>query len=103
LGLDLVLFRRPGLGRRWTAPIAYGWLAIRTASLILRRRPEALIVVAPPFVAPLIAVPLARLVGAHVVVDAHSGALLDRRWTGTGPLLRWSARFADAAVVTLPQ
>jgi hypothetical protein len=102
LGYRLVLMDRPGRGRRWTAPFAYAWLAVRTLALLVRMRPRALVIVAPPFIAPLVAVPVARLLGARTAVDVHSGALLDRRWMGTGPLLRLAARLADGAVVTLP-
>jgi hypothetical protein len=102
LGYRLVLLDRPGRGRRWTAPFAYVWLALRTVALLVRTRPRALVVVAPPFVAPMVAVPVARLIGARVAVDVHSGALLDRRWLGSRPLLRITARLAHGAVVTLP-
>src|SRR5262245_10442175 len=102
LGYQLILLKRPGRGRRWTAPFAYAWLGLRTIALLIRMRPRAMVVVAPPFVAPVVSVPLARLLGARAAVDVHSGALLDRRWTGSGPLLRLAARLADAAIVTLP-
>jgi hypothetical protein len=77
-------------------------MALRTVALLLRLRPRAIVVVAPPFVAPLVAVPLARLLGARVAVDVHSGALLGRAWRPLLPVLYAVCRWAGTALVTLP-
>lgn len=86
----------------WTAPLVYPILALRTAVAVLRRRPRAVVVVAPPFVAPLVAVPISRLIGAKVAIDVHSGAIVDRKWRWSLPILRVVARAAHAVIVTLP-
>lgn len=102
LGLDVVLMGSTGFRHHWTAPLRYPLLSIRSAWLLLRRRPRSLVVVSPPFVAGLVLVPLARLLGARVAVDLHSAALLDRTWHPFLPIQRWVCRAAGAAVVTLP-
>jgi hypothetical protein len=102
LGFELVLLGRQGYRRPWTAPLEYPLLALRTVHAVLRRRPRRIVVVAPPVFAPLVVVALAWLSGASVAIDIHSGAVLDRRWRWTTPLLRGLARRAAAAVVTLP-
>ena len=101
LGFDLLLLGRPGFRRPWTAPFAYPLLLVRSAREILRRRPQAVLVVAPPIVAPMIVVPIARLAGARVGIDIHSGAFLDRRWRWSMPILRLLGSRASANVVTL--
>jgi glycosyltransferase involved in cell wall biosynthesis len=68
---------------------------------VARRRPSAVVIVAPPFVAPLAVLPVARMLGAPVAVDIHTGALIDRRWRWSVPILAWAARHAAVAVVTL--
>jgi glycosyltransferase involved in cell wall biosynthesis len=102
LDLDVALMGSTGFRRRWTAPFRYPVLAIRSAWLVLRRRPRALIVVSPPFIAGLVLVPLARRLGARVAVDLHSAALLDRSWKPFLAIQHWACRAAGAAVVTLP-
>ncbi len=102
LGFDLVLIGRSGFRRAWTAPLAYPWSAIRTVWTLLRLRPHAAIVVAPPFVAALVALPFLAVLGAPVALDAHTGALVDRRWRWSVPILSWLGRRSVAVVVTLP-
>ena len=102
LRFDLALVGRRGFRRAWTAPLAYPWSALRTLVVLVRRRPRAVIVVAPPFVAPLVVLPIAAVLRARWAVDVHTGALVDRRWRWSVPLLAWAARRSAAAVVTLP-
>ncbi len=102
LGFELCLLGTRGHRRPLTAPFRYLSLAVRTWWTVLRRRPRAMIVVAPPFVAPLIVTPLAVALGIQTAVDVHTGALIDRRWSWSVPLLRLSSRLAGTAVVTLP-
>jgi hypothetical protein len=101
LGFERIILGRQGFRRPWSAPLAYPLLAARTIRTILRRRPGALLVIAPPFVAALVVLPLARLLGATVAIDIHTGALVDRRWRWSVPILAWACRRADAAIVTL--
>ena len=101
-GFELILLGRSGFRRPWSAPFAYPTLAWRTIRFLASSRPDRIIVVAPPVFAPLVVLPIARMLGARVAIDLHSGALLDRRWRWAVPLLTWLARRSTAAVVTLP-
>ena len=68
---------------------------------MLRYRPRSILVIAPPIVAPLLVWPFAAALGAPFAIDVHSGAVLDRRWAWSRPLLRWLCRRAACAIVTL--
>lgn len=102
LGFDLVLIGRSGFRRAWSAPLTYPWSAARTVWTLARRRPRAAIVAAPPFVAALVALPVLAVLRAPLAIDAHTGALLDRRWRWSVPILAWLGRRSVATVVTLP-
>lgn len=102
LGFHLVLLGRRGFRRPWSAAFEYPVLAWKTITCILRRRPRAILVVTPPFLVALIVLPLARVLGSIVAMDVHSGALLDRRWRWSVPILLWISRHVRATVVTLP-
>jgi glycosyltransferase involved in cell wall biosynthesis len=101
-GFELMLLGRSGFRRPWSAPFAYPALAWRTVRALATHRPDRIIVVAPPVVAPLVVLPIAWMLRARVAIDLHSGALLDRRWRWAVPILAWLARRSTAAVVTLP-
>jgi len=101
LGYDLVLIGRSGFRRPWSAPLAYLASVPRTIAAIVGHRPRAAVIVAPPFLAPLVAWPILAMLHAPFAVDVHSGALLDRRWRWSVPLLAWIARRSVGAVVTL--
>lgn len=98
---DLLLLRRPGYRRPWTAPFTYPFLAIRTIQEIVVRQPAWVIVVAPPVLAPLSVLAATIPWRIPCAIDIHSGALLDRRWAWSLPLLRFLARRSGAAIVTL--
>jgi glycosyltransferase involved in cell wall biosynthesis len=102
LGFELHLVGRRGFRRAWTAPLTYPLSIVRTLATLARRRPRAIVVVAPPFVAPLVVLPIAAMLGARWAVDVHTGALVDRRWRWSVPILAWISRRSAAAVVTLP-
>jgi Glycosyl transferases group 1 len=102
LGFDLVLIARTGFRNPWTAPLVYPILIVRTIAAIVRRRPRAAIVAAPPFLAPLVALPFLWVLGARWAIDVHSGAVLDRRWRWSMPILTRIARRSAGAIVTLP-
>jgi glycosyltransferase involved in cell wall biosynthesis len=101
LGFDVVLLGRRGFRRPWTALLTYPRLVLGSVREIRRRRPSAVVVIAPPVIAPLVILPAARTVGAKVAIDVHSGALLDRRWRWSVPLLRLLAWRSSASIVTL--
>lgn len=101
LGYELHLLGRSGFRRPWTAFFAYPWLAVRTIGILIKCRPRVAIVIAPPFVASLIALPLTRLLGTRLAIDIHSGAMLDRRWRWSVPIMGWLVRRSMTGIVTL--
>ena len=102
LGYELVLVDRYGFRRPWIAPLAYLWSIARTIRVLVRHRPRAAVIVAPPFVAAWVTWPFLALLRAPFAVDIHSGALLDRRWRWSVGLLAVVARRSVGALVTLP-
>lgn len=81
----------------------YALQAVDTVRVLLRERPEAVIVQVPPVFPALLAVLYAALArGTRVILDAHSGSFFSRKWAWSLPLLRWCARRARLTVVHMP-
>ncbi len=102
VGGEAVCFFPPG-GRRPPVLVRWALSAIRTAALVLTRRPEVVIVTNPPVFAPLVAYACARVVGARVIMDSHPGgfgAQGDRVAARLQFLHRWLAARVDAVLVT---
>jgi glycosyltransferase involved in cell wall biosynthesis len=100
LGIEPVFVystRRRGL---LIAPWKYGYQAVATVLVLLRRRPRVVFVQSPPSLAVPVVWVYAALFGAHFVVDAHSDALDNRYWTWPGWLHAFLARRAAATIVT---
>ena len=101
VGVDAVFV---AIGRQTsvaTAPWRWSVQALRTVALLARRRPRVLFVMAPPLPLVLLALGYARLRGARLVVDAHTGALLRlRRGGAVNTTFLKVARHADLTIVT---
>ncbi len=82
------------------APWKYGYQAVATVLLLLRRRPRVVFVQSPPSFAPLFVWLCTALVGGRFLVDAHSDAMDSPIWTRPAWLHRIIARRAVATVVT---
>lgn len=82
------------------APWKYTYQAIRTARILMRRRPSLLFVQSPPSFAVLAAWIYGRVSGSRYVIDAHSGAFLSPHWERPRWLRRFLARRALSTVVT---
>ena len=81
----------------------YALQALDTVKVLLRERPEAVLVQVPPVFPALLAVGYAGLrPGTRVILDAHSGAFLSRKWRWSLPLLRWCTRRARLTLVHMP-
>lgn len=96
LGAEPVFIATGRLTDRRTAPFRHAVQAARTVRLLHARRPDVLLVMAPPAALVLLGLAWRRLTGGRLVVDAHSGAVLGR------PLSWRLGRHADCVVVTLP-
>lgn len=78
----------------WLLPVRYLIQSLRTWQLLARYRPRLVIVMNPPFVAPLIVYLYARLASISYVIDSgHTSAFKDR-WARFFFVQRWLARRA---------
>jgi len=73
--------------------------AFRTWRILLKERPSVVFVMAPPPFAPLIVLPYCLIFGASLVIDAHSGAFVNRRWRHFQWLQHWLCRRAVTTIV----
>jgi glycosyltransferase involved in cell wall biosynthesis len=102
LGAESLRYFWPPFTALPLVPVRYLVSALRTAAFILTKRPRGLVVQNPPLVAPLVALGPARLVGARLVVDAHTGAFARtglRRWV-PDRVNNWLAGRVAAVMVT---
>ena len=83
-----------------TVWLKYLGQAVRTWQILLRERPDAVFVMSPPVVAGLVVYPYCGMRGIPFVVDAHTGAFLDRRWRHFQRLQHWLCRKAATTIVT---
>lgn len=72
----------------------------KTLRLLLREKPRTIFVMTPPVFACFPIWLYAQFWGARYVIDAHSGAFLDRRWTPMLFLHRFFSRWAAITIVT---
>ncbi len=84
----------------FTVLLKYFSQAVKTLRLLFRERPATVFVMTPPVVACLPALIYARLSGASLVIDAHTGAFLDPRWRPLLFLHKWCSRAARTTLVT---
>ena len=89
LGGEAVFVTSPLPRQPATAPLRYACCAWRTWRLLQRRRPSAVVVIAPPVVAPVVAGLWCRWRRRPLVVDCHTGTFHSRRWAWARPLYRW--------------
>ena len=89
-----------GKDKLWRAPDRYARAAWRTLRLIHAHRPDVVMVTNPPIFCPLVAY-AAQQVGwcRAVVIDSHTGAFLDPRWSRFVPIHRWLSRRVGLTVV----
>jgi glycosyltransferase involved in cell wall biosynthesis len=77
--------------------LAQSWKTLR---LLFRERPGAVFVMTPPVIACFPVWLYAVLTGAVYMIDAHTGAFFNPRWTGILFLHRFFSRHALATIVT---
>ncbi|HLH67858.1 MAG TPA: glycosyltransferase [Candidatus Dormibacteraeota bacterium] len=88
--------RRRGMA---TAPLRYLECALRTWRHLEERRPERVLVITPPVVAPVVAWAWCRRRGAALVIDCHTDTFHAPRWRWARPLHRWLLRRSRVALV----
>ncbi len=82
------------------APFKYVLQTMRTVAILLRERPDGVLVANPPVVATFVIWLGSLFLGHRFIVDAHSGAFQHSRWRWSLPLQRLLARQALATIVT---
>lgn len=82
-------------GPRYFAPVRYFALLVKTAIILLRKRPEVVIAQNPPVFCPLACLAYCRMRGARLIVDHHS--VWRVKTLGRGPLSK-SIGFLEAFV-----
>jgi glycosyltransferase involved in cell wall biosynthesis len=86
--------------KRWPAVLRYVVQAAQTIAHIVRVRPTDVLFTNPPFVAGLVLVLPARILGFRLWSDAHSGAFNDPRWTRFTKANDWVMRRCAGVIVT---
>ncbi len=80
-------------------PIRYLMQTIRTFILLIRDRPQVIIAMNPPLVLPLVCYWISKILGAKLVIDSHTGALIGT-WGRLLPIHRYLSGKALATIVT---
>jgi glycosyltransferase involved in cell wall biosynthesis len=83
-----------------TAPSRYAYQAVRTLTLLFRKRPKIVFVQSPPSLAVLFVYIYCALTDSRYVIDAHSAALQLPFWTRPQWLHSYLARRAITTIVT---
>lgn len=99
LGIELHAFPLNGKGKGWRAADRYVRMAFRTIATLRSERPEVVVVTNPPIIAVAVVYLYQRLSGRRFVIDSHSGAFVDPRWSRFLPLHRWLSARADLTIV----
>jgi glycosyltransferase involved in cell wall biosynthesis len=86
----------------FTVIFKYLTQSVRTLWILLRDRPRVIFVMTPPVIVCFPVWLYTRLTKSCYLIDAHSGALIDRRWQSTMFLHRFFSRHAKATMVTNP-
>jgi glycosyltransferase involved in cell wall biosynthesis len=83
-----------------TAPLRYLLDGADTLRILLRSKPDAVLVASPPFLAPALVAAYAAVRRIPFVIDAHTGVFNDPRWAWATPINRFLSRRAAATIVT---
>jgi glycosyltransferase involved in cell wall biosynthesis len=84
----------------WPAALRYVVQAAKTLAHLVRVRPREVLFTNPPFVAGLVLVLPARILGFRVWADSHSGVFNDPRWTRFARANGWVMRRCAGVIVT---
>jgi len=99
LGAELHFIQFGQSDRPLQAPIKYPVQAIQTWRVLLRERPEVVVVQNPPIFCALTVYLYARWGNANYAIDSHSGAFLSPRWRWSLGLHRFVSRHALVTIV----
>jgi len=100
LGMDIAyvyVTRRQG---KFYALLKYPIQAIKTLTILIRRRPQVVFVQNPPIFATLLIYLWGLITGTKYIIDSHTDALLASWWAWSLPLHRFLSRRAITTIVT---
>jgi glycosyltransferase involved in cell wall biosynthesis len=100
LGIDVEFVSATTRRGPLVAPYKYAVQTLMTIGVLARRRPRLVFIQSPPSPATWLVAAYAVLTGADYVIDAHSAAMLARRWTRPKWLNRLVRRRAVVTIVT---
>ena len=89
-----------GFKRVLVAPLKYVILGSRTLRMLYRERPELIFVLNPPYFSALVVWVYTRIWGGRYILDSHTGAFLESKWTWLEFLHRFITRRAHVCIVT---
>lgn len=89
-----------GFKRVLLAPLKYLILGTRTLKILLRERPKIIFALNPPYFSGLVVWLGTALIGGEFILDSHTGAFLEKKWTWLSPLHRFLVRRAKVSIVT---
>jgi glycosyltransferase involved in cell wall biosynthesis len=73
---------------------------VKTLAILFRRKPRAVFVMTPPVIACLPVWLYTKLTGGVYIIDAHSGAFLQKRWRILSFIHKFLSRHALTTIVT---
>jgi len=101
-GISLMVYS-PFWGSRYsTVFFKYLSQSFKTLKALFRHRPRVVLVMTPPVFACIPVWIYSKFTRARHIIDAHSGAFLDRRWTSILFLHKFFSRHAALTLVTSP-
>jgi hypothetical protein len=84
---------------KWSV-VKYPLMALKTCFLLVKKRPDCVIVMTPPLFTVLFVHLYCRFFGKKYLIDAHTGSLISRPWTYFNGLHRFLCRGALRTIVT---
>jgi glycosyltransferase involved in cell wall biosynthesis len=99
-GTQAAFISRGKKGKIWQVPFRYVAQARDTWKLLMRERPDVVLIQCPPVFAVFTVMRYAKATGTRYAIDAGTGAFLSPKWRWSQPLLRIVARNALTTLVT---
>src|SRR5262249_36868087 len=99
-GSSAMIYHRFWGSSYWTIVLKYFTQSVATVLLLLRKRPRCVFVMSPPPIACLPIWLYSVVTGARFVIDAHTAAFVDPRWSRFEFVQRFFARRAVTVLVT---
>lgn len=95
LGGDVIISHKKNIGRfGLPAPFRYLWQFLDTYKRLRAARPDVIIVMNPPIVAPIAAYFYCLFNDARFIIDTHTAGFLDFKWKLFHPIHRFLAKRA---------